>query len=128
MITLYDTGDEVLAPVKITTARKMYGRIFYEVKDFYDKDGNSVLLPEGLIEGKAKIGEAKYYQQLWEEKKCSEETEYNNNKQSASPAFIMPTRGLNEAKLLSGGKNHERNCESGNTAGNSAGACTGEDL
>lgn len=75
MITLYDTGDEVLVPVKITTARKMYGRIFYEVKDFYDKDGNSVLLPEGLIEGKAKIGEAKYYQQLWEEKKCSEETE-----------------------------------------------------
>lgn len=77
MITLYDTGDEVLAPVRITKAIKIGDTIFYETEGFCDEKGNPVLLPEGLIEGKAKIGKEKYYSQLWKktEKKCSEETE-----------------------------------------------------
>lgn len=56
MITKYDTGDEVLIPVRIDSARiSEKGEIYYTVKEIKD-----VVIPEGLIEGKAKIGEEKY--------------------------------------------------------------------
>ncbi len=62
MQTKYDTGDEVLVPVKIKSALKIAGEIMYTIQDLsdYTKEAN-VLLPEGLIEGKAKIGKEKYY-------------------------------------------------------------------
>ena len=65
MITKYDTDDEVLVPVKIVSARKYNDEILYEVKNHYDENGKPLLLPEGLIEGKAQIGVEKYYKERW---------------------------------------------------------------
>ena len=60
MVTKYDTGDEVLAPVTIVSARLYRNEIYYEVKDHFNDDGKPLLLPEGLIEGKARIGVESY--------------------------------------------------------------------
>lgn len=71
MVTKYDTGDEVLAPVTITKAMKYGDMIYYEVKDKYDKDGNPLLLPEGMIEGKAKIGVEKFEEEIQKKKNAN---------------------------------------------------------
>ena len=69
MKTKYDTGDEVLIPVKIKGALKIAGEIMYTIQDFSDitRDANA-LIPESLIEGKAKIGREKYYREQWDKK------------------------------------------------------------
>ena len=70
MKTKYNTGDEVLVPVIIRSALKTDGEIVYTIKDIsdYSKEAN-ILLPEGLIEGKAKIGKERYYKKRWEKRK-----------------------------------------------------------
>lgn len=49
MVTKYNTGDRVLAPVTIKNAMDINGEIFYSI------NGNDDLLPEGIIEGHATL-------------------------------------------------------------------------
>lgn len=67
MKTKYDTGDEVLVPVIIKGAMKIGGEIYYTIQD-----GDTLtdsLMPEGIIEGKAKIGKKKYYKKALKKNK-----------------------------------------------------------
>ena len=64
MKTKYNTGDEVLVPVKIKAAMTIGGEIYYIPADYDEKK----VIPEGLIEGKAKIGKENYNKQRWKKK------------------------------------------------------------
>ena len=67
MITKYDTGDEVLIPVKIANALTRSGEVLYTIRDLTFGDMNFVV-PEGVIEGKATIGYDKYNKMMWEKR------------------------------------------------------------
>ena len=56
MITKYDSGDEVLIPVKIKTALGGGERIMYYIQGLKTDDGYELLVPETMIEGYANIG------------------------------------------------------------------------
>lgn len=56
MKTKYNTGDEVLIPVKIETARGTDETIMYYMSGLKNDDGDKLLVPEVMIEGLAKIG------------------------------------------------------------------------
>jgi hypothetical protein len=75
MKTKYDTGDEVLIPVKIRYATKLMGEIFYAIEGLQDKYGD-ILVPEGIIEGKAIIGKEKYIKDRWK-KSCKDISSVN---------------------------------------------------
>lgn len=56
MKTKYDTNDEVLVPVTLKAAIKLHGSIWYTIDNPEEYGRKSdVLIPEGMIEGKAKI-------------------------------------------------------------------------
>lgn len=59
MKTKYNTGDEVLIPVKIATAMGTDETIMYYMSGLKNDDGDKLLVPEVMIEGLAKIGKEK---------------------------------------------------------------------
>ncbi|MBQ6638232.1 MAG: hypothetical protein IJH82_06210 [Lachnospiraceae bacterium] len=56
MKTKYNTGDEVLIPVKIATAMGTDETIMYCMSGLKNEDGDKLIVPEVMIEGLAKIG------------------------------------------------------------------------